>query len=135
MHPCVVIANRFASAFDWGRGYDTGPQGGVDAWLALLAEHSRQLPAPFDQNATLIGWSLDGLYAREVAKLLGPRVRQVIAIGTPFNASADRTNVGWIFRVLNGQKPNFDPLLSARLGNAPPVPTTSIYSRSDGVVA
>ena len=43
---------------------------------------------PFRKRATLIGWSLGGLYAREVAKLLTPRVRQVITIGTPFNSTA-----------------------------------------------
>jgi len=62
-------------------------------------------------------------------------VRQVITIGTPFNASADHTNVGWIFRLLSGSAPRFDAALSARLRSAPAVPTTSIYSRTDGVVA
>lgn len=123
------------AALDWGRGFNTGPQGNIDAWLAELAAHTARLLAPFEQSATLIGWSLGGLYAREVAKLPGPNVRQVITIGTPFNASADHTNVGWIFRLLSGESPKFNPALSARLRHAPDVPTTSIYSRSDGVVA
>ena len=122
-------------AFDWGRGFNTGPQGNIDTWLAELAAHTARMLAPFEQSATLIGWSLGGLYAREVAKLLGPKVRQVITIGTPFNASADHTNVGWLFRLLNGGSPKFDAALSARLSHAPNVPTTSIYSRSDGVGA
>jgi pimeloyl-ACP methyl ester carboxylesterase len=131
-HHCESLGYR---AFDWGRGFNTGPQGNIDTWLAELAAHTARMLAPFGQSATLIGWSLGGLYAREVAKLLGPKVRQVITIGTPFNASADHTNVGWIFRLLNGASPKFDPALSARLRRAPEVPTTSIYSRSDGVVA
>ena len=123
------------AAADWGRGYNTGPQGDTDVWLAKLAAHTAEMLAPFDQSATLIGWSLGGLYARELAKQLGPQVRQVITIGTPFNAAADHTNVGWIFRLLSGETPAYDAALSARLSSAPPVPTTSIYSRSDGVVA
>ena len=123
------------SAFDWGRGYNTGPQGDVDAWLGDLADHSRGLLKDFDQTATLIGWSLGGLYARELAKLMQGRVRQVITIGTPFNADADHTNVGWLYRLLTSTTPAFDEDLSQRLRVAPPVPTTSIYSRSDGVVA
>ena len=123
------------AALDWGRGFNTGPDGDVDHWLSALADHTAGLLAPFDQSATLIGWSLGGLYAREVAKLLGPRVRQVITIGTPFNADADHTNVGWLFRLLSGAPAAFDPALSARLRRAPAVPTTSIFSRSDGVVA
>ena len=123
------------TALDWGRGFNTGPQGNIDEWLAQLAAHTARMLAPFDQSATLIGWSLGGLYAREVAKLLGPKVRQVITIGTPFNSRADHTTVGWIFRLLSGESPKFHPALSARLRRAPDVPTTSIYSRSDGVVA
>jgi pimeloyl-ACP methyl ester carboxylesterase len=101
-HHCESLGYR---AFDWGRGFNTGPQGNIDTWLAELAAHTARMLAPFGQSATLIGWSLGGLYAREVAKLLGPKVRQVITIGTPFNASADHTNVGWIFRLLNGASP------------------------------
>ena len=123
------------NAIDWGRGFNTGPRGELDTWLAALAEHTQRLLGPRRQSVTLLGWSLGGLYAREVAKLLGPRVRQVITIGTPFNADADHTNVGWVFRLLNGARPVFDQAISDRLRTAPAVPTTSIYSRSDGVVA
>ena len=122
-------------AFDWGRGYNTGPQGDVDEWLRNLATHCAGLLEDFDQDATLIGWSLGGIYARELAKLMQGRVRQVITIGTPFNADADHTNVGWLYRLLSSNTPAFDEDLSHRLRTAPPVPTTSIYSRSDGVVA
>lgn len=123
------------AALDWGRGFDRGPQGDIDAWLAQLQAHTAELLHGHAQSATFIGWSLGGIYARELAKTMGSRVRQVITIGTPFNAAADHTNVGWIFRLLSGQAPTVDDALSARLRRAPPVPTTSIYSRSDGVVA
>ncbi|MEO8102128.1 MAG: alpha/beta fold hydrolase [Betaproteobacteria bacterium] len=123
------------TAFDWGRGYNTGPQGDFDAWLHELATHISGLLKEFDQQPTLIGLSLGGLYARELAKLLTPQVRQVITIGTPFNAAADHTNVGWLFRLLTRSSRGIDPELSARLRTPPPVPTTSIYSRSDGIVA
>ena len=122
-------------AFDWGRGFNTGPQGDLDAWLAELASDVSRLLARHDKPATLIGWSLGGLYAREVAKLLAPRLRQVITIGTPFNAAADHSNVGWLYRALGGSVPTIDEALSRRLRTPPPLPTTSIYSRSDGVVA
>jgi len=122
-------------AFDWGRGFNTGPQGDLDAWLADLASDVSSLLARHDKPATLIGWSLGGLYAREVAKRLAPRLRQVITIGTPFNAAADHSNVGWLYRALGGSVPPIDEALSRRLRTPPPVPTTSIYSRSDGVVA
>lgn len=122
-------------ALDWGRGFNSGPEGDVDEWVRALSEHTAGLIAPFGRKATLIGWSLGGLYAREVAKLIEPRIRQVITIGTPFNAERDHSNVGWVFRLLSGTGPAFDAALSTRLRTPPPVPTTSIFSRSDGVVA
>jgi predicted alpha/beta hydrolase family esterase len=122
-------------AFDWGRGFNSGPKGDVDEWIHTLAEHTADLIAPLGRRATLIGWSLGGLYAREVAKLVGPQIRQVITIGTPFNTERDHSNVGWLFRLLSGTRPAFDAALSARLRTPPQVPTTSIFSRSDGVVA
>jgi pimeloyl-ACP methyl ester carboxylesterase len=122
-------------AFDWGRGFNTGPQGDLDEWLHSLKSHVVELLAGHTEPATLIGWSLGGLYAREIAKLMAPRIRQVITIGTPFNARADHTNMGSMLRLLGGSSTALDPALSQRLRTPPPVRTTSIYSRSDGVVA
>ncbi len=62
-------------------------------------------------------------------------MRQVITIGAPFAGDCEHTNAGWLYRLLSGQKVKLDSALAQRLRTAPPVPTTSIYSRSDGVVA
>ncbi len=123
------------NAMDWGKGFNTGPRDDVDAWLVDLADHTASLLRGRPQPATLIGWSLGGIYARELGKLLGPKVKQVITIATPFNADADHTHVGWIFKLLSGAPAQFPQALNDRLRMPPPVPTTSIYSRSDGVVA
>jgi pimeloyl-ACP methyl ester carboxylesterase len=123
------------TAFDWGQGFNTGPQGDLDAWLETLKGQVSELLETHQQPATLIGWSLGGLYARELGKLMGPRVRQVITLGTPFNAEADHSNAGWLFRLLSGNSAAFDPALSQRLRTPPPLRTTSIYSRTDGIVA
>ena len=88
-----------------------------------------------DKPATLIGWSLGGLYARELGKLLAPKLRQVITIATPFNGSADDISASWISSLLGGGAASIDPLWIERLRMPPPIRTTSIYSRSDGVVA
>ena len=122
-------------AIDWQLGRNTGPEGDVDEWLDYLADHTRALLAPFRKRATLIGWSLGGLYARELAKRMRPRVRQVITLGTPFNWMGDNTNVAWIMRMLKGEQAVISPALGARLKEPPPVPTVSVYSRNDGVVA
>lgn len=122
-------------AMDWNLGRNTGPEGDLEAWLDELAAHTGRMLAPFRKRATLIGWSLGGLYARELAKRMQPQVRQVITLGTPINWTQDYTNVGWIMRLLKGEQANISPELGARLRKPPPVPTTSIYSRRDGIVA
>jgi pimeloyl-ACP methyl ester carboxylesterase len=122
-------------AFDWGQGFNIGPQGDFDVWLQALKSQLVELLADHTQPATLIGWSLGGLYAREIAKLMAPRIRQVITIGTPFNAKAEHADVGWLFRSGSDGSSAMDSALSRRLRKPPPLRTTSIYSRSDGVVA
>ena len=123
------------AAYDWGRGFNTGPEGDVEAWLDRLAQHTNQLTDEHGDAISLIGWSLGGIYAREVAKALGPRVRQVITIGSPFAGTVEQSNVGLVYRLLNGGRPQIDAALLERLRTPPEVPTTSIYSRTDGIVA
>ncbi len=120
---------------DWGQGFNMGPKGEVDAWLDGLAHDVQERTRSHEAPISLVGWSLGGIYAREVAKRLRSRVRQVVTIGTPFAGVAGHTNAGLVYRLLNGSKPPTDPALLEALRTAPPVPTTSIYSRSDGVVA
>jgi len=122
------------TAYDWGKGVNTGPQGDLDAWIDELAGTVRELTSAHRQRISLIGWSLGGLYAREVAKRLQGRVRQVITLGTPFGATAERNDLQWIHGPNGAQQPEITRDLRARLSRAPGVPTTSIYSRSDGVV-
>ena len=122
-------------ALDWGRGFNAGPRGNTDAWLQDLADELQRRLRGRHLAPSFIGWSLGGLYARELAKLPGLAVRQVITIGTPFNGSPQQTHAGWLYRLLGGSPDTLDPAMRRRLRTAPPVPTTSIYSRSDGIVA
>jgi hypothetical protein len=119
----------------WGRGRNTGPVGDPTKWLDALALEIDALVVPAQREVTLIGWSLGGLYAREIAKALPRRVRQVITLGTPFARIANATNVQWLYELLSGSSAAVDARLARRIATAPPVPTTSIYSRSDGIVA
>jgi pimeloyl-ACP methyl ester carboxylesterase len=128
-------------AIDWGRGLNTGPGRDVDGWLGELVEHVQQrIAARPSRDAaaggvSLIGWSLGGLYARELAKRWPGPVRQVITIGTPFNGAAGATHAQRLYRWLNGSAPSDDRALQRRLRTPPPQPTTSIFSRRDGIVA
>jgi pimeloyl-ACP methyl ester carboxylesterase len=122
-------------AYDWGRGFNRGPDGEPDQWIDELAQHVATLTQQHEQRISLIGWSLGGIYAREIAKQIPARVRDVITLGTPVNTAVERNHVDWLYRLLNGQRPLLDDELRRRIAAAPRVPTTSIFSRSDGIVA
>jgi pimeloyl-ACP methyl ester carboxylesterase len=115
----------------WGQGFNFGPRNGV---LKKCAADVRALSEKQGRAVSLIGWSLGGLYAREMAKELPDHTRCVITLGTPFAGHPRATNAWRIFEMLSGQKAH-DPVMMTRLRTPPPVPTTSIYSRSDGIVA
>jgi len=115
----------------WNQGYNFGPRAGI------LETAKRQVIDTCEaagEPISLIGWSLGGIYARELSKALPEHVRSVITLGTPFAGSHKSTNAWRLYELTSGrditrEAENFD------LPAAPPVPTTSIFSRTDGVVA
>ncbi len=115
----------------WGQGFNFGPRDGV---LKRCAADVRALAEKHGGPVSLVGWSLGGLYAREMAKELPEHTRCVVTLGTPFAGHPRATNAWRVFELLSGLKAS-DPALIERLRTPPPVPTTSIYSRTDGIVA
>ena len=84
---------------------------------------------------SLVGWSLGGVFARELAKQMPDKVRQVITLGSPISDNRRYTNARPIFEAINGKRP--EPMRNGKfkkLSDAPPVPTTSILTKADGVV-
>lgn len=118
-------------SYGWDQGINAGPRDGV---LAGCRQRIIDIHSKHGRAVSLVGWSLGGLYAREMAKLVTGRVRQVITLGSPFAGNAQATHAWRLFEALSGHKAT-DPQLQKRLRTAPNVPTTSIYSKSDGVVA
>ena len=120
---------------DWGSGVNIGHDGEFDAWLDGLARNVRTQQARHDgRKVSLVGWSLGGIFAREIARLAPDAVRSVITLATPFAAPGD-THAGTIYKLLNGDASQFTREMAARLRESPPVPTTSIFSKSDGIVS
>jgi hypothetical protein len=122
------------TAHCWGRGINTGPDGDFEGWLGGLEQDLRRRHRDSGRKVSLVGWSLGGIYARELAKRAPDAVRQVITLGTPFAAMRGSTHAEGLFQLLNGGKAQLTPELERRLRACPPVPTTAVYSRSDGVV-
>jgi pimeloyl-ACP methyl ester carboxylesterase len=118
-------------AAGWDLGSNLGPRDGVvDRCRALLKQLRRQ----HRRRVSLIGWSLGGIYARELAKENPKDVRLVITLGTPFTGHPKATNAWRLYEIVTGHRIGA-PEIHEPLRAPPPVPTTSIYSRSDGIVA
>jgi hypothetical protein len=121
------LRHRGYHVHGWKLGLNLGPSPDTVAglgrrFLALRDGHG-------GRRLTLIGWSLGGIYARELARRFPADVRQVITLASPFR-DLSATSVPRPFR---GRRMNGDE--ASRLRAPLPLPTTSIYSRSDGIVA
>lgn len=115
----------------WGQGRNLGFRRGVlDAVrgriLRLAEEHRRKV--------SLIGWSLGGIFARELAKEVPGSIRQVITLASPFTGHPRATNAFRLYEWVSGHRIG-EPEVHEPLRAPPPVPTTSIWSRTDGVVS
>jgi len=115
----------------WKQGLNLGPRDGV---LDACRERVHQLHQQHGGKISLIGWSLGGVYAREMAKEMPDLVRCVITLGTPFTGHPKATNAWRFYNLVSGQQSHDEDLL-AEVRKPPPVPTTSIYSKTDGIVA
>ena len=127
----AFLRDRGYDALPWEQGLNLGPRPGV---LETLRERMHTLRRADAARISLVGWSLGGVYARELAKELPDIVRCVITLGSPFAGPPQATNAWWLFERVSGH-PEPDAQMQAALRTAPPVPTTSIYSRTDGIVA
>lgn len=125
------LQSRGYAVYPWEHGRNLGLRAGVlEGCLARLKGLRRR----HRRKVSLIGWSLGGIYARELAKLAPKEVRLVITLGTPFTGHPKATNAWRLYELVAGHRIGA-PEIHEPLRAPPPVPTTSIYSRSDGIVA
>jgi hypothetical protein len=128
------LNNQGYAAHGWNQGRNLGVRPGIEhAMLERIEElHERH----GRRKLSLVGWSLGGVYARQLAKRLPDKVRSVISLGSPFTGSPRATNAWRIYEMASGQKvDDRDRHFAGPLAEPPPVPTTSIFSRSDGICA
>ena len=81
----------------------------------------------------LVGWSLGGLFARELARAVPERVRAVVTLGSPFSGDPKQNNVWRLYERVAGHKVDDPPL--PRITDKPPVPSLALWSRKDGLIA
>jgi pimeloyl-ACP methyl ester carboxylesterase len=86
-----------------------------------------------EEPMVLVGWSLGGLYAREIARTEPQRVRAVVTLGSPVWGDRRRfTNVWKLYERVAGHPVDQPPIPDSE--EKPPVPTLAIWSRRDGIV-
>lgn len=113
----------------WGMGLNTGVR--ADTLTRILA---RVEWFGAGRPVILVGWSLGGLYAREVAKLRPELAEKVVTMGTPFSGNRRANNAWRLYEMIAGH-PVDAPPLEADVEAKPPVPTLALWSRRDGMVA
>ena len=125
------LADRGYDVHGWGLGHNLGLRHGVEA---KMGARLRQIHRESGRKVSIVGWSLGGVFAREIASAAPEAVRSVITLGSPIRGNPRSTNAWRVYELASGQSVD-DPKLRRPRDAAPPVPTTSIYSRSDGIVA
>ncbi|WP_076591107.1 esterase/lipase family protein [Herminiimonas arsenitoxidans] len=125
------LKNCGYAAYAWEQGVNLGPRDGL---LEECVARVKELSEKHGQKVSLVGWSLGGIYAREIAKAVPHDVRCVITLGSPFTGHPTATNAWRLYQMVSG-KPAVDEVQISELKKTPPVPTTSIFSRTDGIVS
>src|ERR1700730_14783978 len=127
------LKNRGYAVSGWRQGRNLGLRDGVqDAMVDLVHE----LSDTSGRKISLVGWSLGGLYARQLAKMMPGRVRSVITLGSPFAGDPKATHAWRVYEMASGPAPDPpDTRFGGSLADTPPVPTTAIFSRTDGICA
>ena len=129
----TFLKTRGYAVSGWRQGRNLGLRPGVQHAMVDLVQ---ELNDTHGRKVSLIGWSLGGLYARQLAKMMPKRVRQVITLGSPFASSPKATNAWRVYEMASGRRADEeDGRFGGTLAGAPPVPTTAIFSRTDGICA
>jgi pimeloyl-ACP methyl ester carboxylesterase len=123
-------------AMPWGFGRNVGP---VDGLMQHLVEHVHATADDANEPVILVGHSLGGIYAREIAKSAPQSVRAVFTLGSPFRAlSAGHiaANLSMLRLIERATGRSVEELrargLFEDLASPPPVRCISVYSKRDG---
>ncbi|TPQ31245.1 alpha/beta hydrolase [Bradyrhizobium guangdongense] len=119
------------NAHAWRMGRNLG---GLSRTRETLRARLTEIHQETGQKVSLVGWSLGGIYARDLALQAPDMVRNVITLGSPFANDVRATNATRLYEMLSGESVEDRPELREAIAGELPVPASSIYSRSDGIV-
>jgi pimeloyl-ACP methyl ester carboxylesterase len=115
----------------WRMGRNTG---GVSRLRGALRDRLGAIFSEAGRKVSIVGWSLGGVYARDLALQMPEMVRYVVTLGSPFANDVTATNATRLYEALSGETVDQHSELSSAIAGDLPVPTTAIYSKADGVV-
>lgn len=125
------LKSRGYAAYGWKLGRNFGPLPGIERGMM---DRVNELYETHGRKVSLIGWSLGGIYARQLAKMMPDKVRQVITLGSPFAGNPRATNAWRLYEYTSGHKvDDREEHMGGAISAPTPVPTTAIYSRTDGI--
>jgi hypothetical protein len=147
-HPVLTLPGFLASDLSMAPmrrylnelGYDTYAWklgrniGGVSRMRAALRDLLAEIHGTTGRKVSIVGWSLGGVYARDLALQAPDMVRYVVSLGSPFANDVRATNATRLYEALSGEVIESNSELHRAIAGDLPVPTTSIYSRTDGIV-
>jgi pimeloyl-ACP methyl ester carboxylesterase len=147
-HPVLVLPGFLASdlsmapmrrylkqlgydSYAWKMGRNLG---GIASRRNALKKLLTDIHTTSGRKVSIVGWSLGGIYARDLALQAPDMVRSVITLGTPFANDVRATNATRLYEALSGETVDDNSELTKAIAGDLPVPVTSIYSRADGIV-
>ena len=115
----------------WRMGRNTG---GIAKMRAALRARLAEIHAASGRKVSIVGWSLGGVYARDLALQAPDMVRSVITLASPFANDVRATNATRLYEMLSGESVGGNPAFEQAIAGDLPVPATSLYSKTDGIV-
>jgi pimeloyl-ACP methyl ester carboxylesterase len=103
----------------------------VHALIGRVERRAERVDAP----VALVGWSLGGVIAREIARQRPEHVDRVITFGSPVVGGPKYTIVANRFREMGVDLDAIEREVAARAVLPPEVAVTALYTKLDGVVA
>jgi hypothetical protein len=125
---CRFLSSCGYRAVGWGLGINWGPTDHLAQGLRARLDELYTESGP----VSVVGVSLGGVMARDLAYDRPREVRHVVTLASPFHLPTASTIEGLFRLCASFQTLAIDP---QRLSQNLPVPSTAIYTKDDGVVA
>jgi len=115
----------------WKQGLNTGP---TPERVDDLETRMLQVAERYETKPVLLGWSLGGMFARELAHRQPQAISKVITMGSPFSGDPRANNAWRLYQLVTGHKVDAPPVPN-RLGEKPLVETVAMWSARDGIIS